>query len=170
MQTPSIDRPDLPPGYGEGVGDPLPWDLVESRLVAATHYWLSSTYPDGRPHVMPRWGVWLKGAFWYDGSPQTRHALNVEENDRCVLHLEGGQAATIVEGSSEASAPIAADFGESLSVEFCRKYQELGYAPKPDAWSDDMAGGLRVLTPIKVIAWSSFPGDITRFTFEESGP
>ena len=29
--------------------------------------------PDGTPHSVPRWGVWLDGRFWYDGAPTTRH-------------------------------------------------------------------------------------------------
>jgi hypothetical protein len=29
-----------------------------------------------------------------------------------------------------------------------------------------MAGGMRVLTPNKAIAWSQFPTDLTRFAFD----
>ncbi|MDH3260349.1 MAG: IS110 family transposase [Acidimicrobiia bacterium] len=25
----------------------------------------------GRPHLVPRWGVWLEGRFWYDGAVDT---------------------------------------------------------------------------------------------------
>lgn len=165
--SPVVDRPVLPDGYGvEPDGAYLDWETVEERLVEARYYWLSSIRPDGRPHVVPRWGVWLDGRFWYDGSPQTRHARNLEANPACVLHLEDGWAATIVEGRSERSRPIRGELGERLAREYARKYRDQGYQPQPDSWSDEIAGGMRVLVPAKVLAWSQFPADVTRFRFD----
>ena len=94
----------------------------------------------------------------------TRHAMNVEENPACALHLESGTKVTIVEGRSRRSDPIGGELGERLAAEYGRKYRELGYAPTPDAWSDELAGGMRVIVPEKAIAWSEFPTDLTRFT------
>lgn len=163
---PRIDRPRVPEGYGvEELGPYLTWVEVEARLVESRQYWLATTRPDGRPHVVPRWGVWLDGKFWYDGSPETRHARNLESNPHCVLHLEDGWKATIVEGQSRRSEPIMGPLGERLAAEFAHKYRDQGYAPEPTAWSDEMAGGMRVLSPEKVLAWSSFPSDLTRFRF-----
>lgn len=163
---PVIDRPEVPEGYGvTDQGPYLAWVEVEERLVEATEYWLSSTRPDGRPHVVPRWGVWLDGRFWYDGSPDTRHARNVELNPWCALHLESGTTVTIVEGKSIRAEPIRGELGERLAAEYGRKYRAAGYAPGPDAWSDDSAGGMRTLTPEKAITWSQFPTDMTRFVF-----
>jgi hypothetical protein len=104
--------------------------------------------------------------FWYDGSPETRHARNLTTNPACALHLESGTTVTIVEGSSMPSSPIRGDLGERLSAEYGRKYGRLGYAPGPDAWSDEVAGGMSVLTPEKAIAWSKFPDDMTRYVFD----
>lgn len=160
-----VDRPELPDGYGlEDAGPFLSWDEVVGRLAASRNYWLSTTRPDGRPHIVPRWGVWLEGAFWYDGSPKTRHARNLSDNSACVLHLESGDEVTIVEGTSSPSAPVVGDLGLHLSEEYGRKYAPT-YSPGPDAWSDEIAGGLRVLTPSKVIAWADYPKGLTRFTF-----
>jgi hypothetical protein len=164
-QHPNPDLPELPEGY---LGDVKPtflaWAAIETRLIEARHYWLATTYPDGRPHVVPRWGVWVDGAFWYDGSPETRHVRNLEANSECVLHLESGETVTIVEGVSLASEPVHGVMGERLSSEYARKYGPM-YTPSPEAWSDASAGGLRVLRPAKALAWSSFPADVTRFTF-----
>lgn len=163
---PMVDRPLIPEGYGVRSDGPLlDWAVVESRLIEASHYWVATTSADGGPHAVPRWGVWLDGRFWYDGSPRTKHARNLQIDPRCTLHLEEGAAATIVEGLSVASSPISVALGERLSVEFTRKYRNLGYAPAPDAWSDGDAGGMRVLTPAKAMAWSEFPTDVTRFRF-----
>lgn len=160
----------MPDGYGvpESTDGLLDWSHVDERLAGATEYWLATTRPDGRPHVVPRWGVWLDGRFWYDGSPQTRHARNLAANDACALHLESGTDVVIVDGRSRPSEPITGHLGERLSAEFGRKYGDQGYAPAPDAWSDEIAGGMRVLTPHAALAWSDFPSDVTRFRFPTS--
>jgi nitroimidazol reductase NimA-like FMN-containing flavoprotein (pyridoxamine 5'-phosphate oxidase superfamily) len=168
----------MPEGYGlpsttEGL---LAWADVEARLVAATSYWLATVRPDGRPHVVPRWGVWLDGRFWYDGAPSTVHARNLVVNPACSLHLESGTEAVIVEGESRPARAPAETLGARLSAAFA-KYHELGYSPAADAWAgeagptdegaaDEGAGGLRVLTPRRALAWFTFPADATRFQFD----
>ena len=106
------ELPAMPDGYGlpESAGGLLAWSQVEAELVAAQHYWLASVRPDGRPHVVPRWGVWLDDKFFYDGSPATRHTRNVEVHPAVTLNLESGTRAVIVEGTSTATR---ADAGRS---------------------------------------------------------
>ncbi|MGI9610976.1 MAG: pyridoxamine 5'-phosphate oxidase family protein [Acidimicrobiia bacterium] len=167
QRVPQRDRPEVPDGYGvpetqEGV---LDWATVEQRLTSSEHYWVATTRPDGRPHVVPRWGVWLDGSFWYDGSPDTLHVRNLNHNSWCVLHLESGAEAVIVEGRSEASPPPGLELGGRLSTAMSAKYADLGYSPSPESWEGADSGGLRVLTPVKAIAWFDFPTDMTRFRF-----
>lgn len=155
----------MPEGYGvEQAEAYVEWDHVESKLRESRNYWLATTRPDGRPHVVPRWGVWLDGQFWYDGSPETLHVRNLAKDPRCVLHLEDGMDVTIVEGRSIQSEPITGELGERLAAEYARKYGP-EYTPGPDAWSDEIAGGMRTVAPEKVLAWTEFPKDLTRFTF-----
>ena len=169
--TPTVDRPELPEGYGlpetsEGL---LDRGQVEARLVAAKHYWLGSVRPDGRPHAVPRWGVWVEGRFWYDGAPTTRHTRNVEAAPAVTLTLESGTEVVIVEGESHATRAEPDGLGARLSEAF-GKYAADGYSPQPDAWSGEGGGGLRVITPRRVMAWFSFPTDCTRFVFERGMP
>ena len=84
------ELPRMPDGYGvpNCTSGLLAWDLVEAELVASHSYWLTSVRPDGRPHVVPRWGVWLDDHFYYDGSPATRHTRSVEANPAVTLNLE----------------------------------------------------------------------------------
>ncbi|HZB48640.1 MAG TPA: pyridoxamine 5'-phosphate oxidase family protein [Mycobacteriales bacterium] len=164
---PARQRPTMPAGYGlpatsDGL---LSWsDDVEPRLVASLHYWLATVRPDGTPHSVPRWGVWVDGRFYYDGSPETRHARNVEHNPACTLTLESGTEVVIIEGTSARTRADAADLGARLAAAF-GKYHSLGYSPGPDSWSGEDGGGLRVITPRRALAWFSFPTDCTRFTF-----
>lgn len=126
---------------------------------------MATTRRDGTPHVVPRWGVWLDGRFWYDGSPETLHVKNLNHDPSCVLHLEDGRQAVIVEGRSDPSAPPGLEMGTRLSEAMSAKYGDHGYAPGPDSWEGPDSGGLRVLTPVKAMAWFDFPTDMTRFRF-----
>lgn len=167
MADPRADRPVMPDGYGvppDAKGQ-LAWEQVERALIESVHYWVATTRPDGRPHVVPRWGVWCRDAFWYDGSPATVHSRNLMADPRATLHLESGERAVILEGEARPSAPIELEFGRVLSDQFGVKYAQRGYAPTPDAWSGPDAGGLAVFRPTKALAWFSFPDDVTRFTF-----
>jgi len=157
----------MPDGYGvpETAEGQLSWATIEEKLRAATEFWMATTRPDGRPHVVPRWGAWVDGHFYYDGSPQTRHVQNLLRNPNTVLHLESGTDVTILEGESRQSEPVALELGTRIAAEFSRKYKEKGYEPEPSAWSGPDAGGLCVFTPRKALAWTSFPSDATRFSF-----
>jgi hypothetical protein len=150
----------LPEGYGSATR-PLAWADVRVRLEHSLHYWIATTRPDGRPHVVPRWGVWLDDCWYYDGSPATRHASNLETNSAAVLHLEDGKEAVVLEGESCPHTP-AGDLGDRLAAAFV-KYHDLGYAPEARSWDD--GGGLSRFTPRSGYAWFSFPTDATRFSF-----
>jgi len=164
--APRADRPEFPAGYGlpESTEGLLPWADVEARLVPAIAYWMATVRPDGRPHVVPRWGVWHAGRFWYDGSPDTVHVRNLSANPACSLHLESGTEAVIVEGESHPTRADADGLGAELATAYA-KYHDLGYRPEPGSWSGEDGGGLRVLTPHRALAWFAFPGDATRFSF-----
>ena len=168
MIEPTADRPVVPDGYGVPDSDEglIPWSLVEDRLTTSMHYWMATTRPDGSPHVIPRWGVWLDGRFWYDGSPDTVHVRNLQHNPACVLNLEDGARAVIVEGRSDVARRPGRELGGKLSQAFSAKYGPHGYRPEPDAWEGPDSGGLRMFTPVKAMAWFDFPTDMTRFSFQ----
>ena len=108
--------------------------------------------------------MWLGGVFYYDGAPTTRHTRNVEQNPAVTLTLESGTQVVIVEGESHATRADPENLGRSLADAF-GKYAVSGYTPHADAWAGADGGGLRVITPQRVMAWFSFPSDCTRFTF-----
>ncbi len=51
---------------------------VASRRVA-------SRWPDGRPHLMPVWGVWQDDALWSSSSGRSRKARNLRSDPRCSV-------------------------------------------------------------------------------------
>lgn len=164
MQTPKISRPHFPKGYVENPKATLSWDYVTEQLTSAKNYWLASVHPDGRPHVVPRWAVYVDGKIYYDGSPETRHARNLTTNPQVTLHLESGDQALIVEGASKEFGKPPLELAEKIAAAYCAKYTQFGYSPKPNQWDE---GGLFVFTPRKVLAWTNFMDDPTKFTFTE---
>lgn len=169
---PRADRPLVPDGYGvpETTDGLRPWWEVEARLREDRVVWLATVRPDGRPHVVPRWGAWLDGAWWYDGSPDTVHVRNLRGDPRCVLHLPDGDDVVVLEGrASPVPQAPPLDLRKRLSAEMGRRYGPQGYAPEPDAWTGAEAGGLCVFRADKALTWSSFPADATRFRFASTG-
>jgi len=112
---------------------------------------------------VPRWCVYVDGKIYYDGSPETRHAINISANPNVTVHLESGWEAIILEGTAQPAEKPSAEFGRKLSEAY-NKYKEFGYTPGPHSWDE---GGLFVFTPRQCIAWSKFNEDPTKFVFEE---
>ena len=160
MNEPRRLRPAFPHGYVDKPGGWLTWSQVEQRLEESRHYWLCSARPDGRPHSVPRWGVWLDRCLYYDGSPETRHARNIAGNPKVSLNLESGEQALIVEGVAAAAGRPTPELGGRLALAYAAKYAALGYSPKPDSWDN---GGLFVIVPHTIIAWTSFAENPTKF-------
>jgi nitroimidazol reductase NimA-like FMN-containing flavoprotein (pyridoxamine 5'-phosphate oxidase superfamily) len=163
MADPKISRPHFPKGYLENPKALLPWSHVEQRLSDALHYWLCTVRPDGRPHAVPKWAVYVDAKIYFDGSPETRHARNIAQNPQVVLHLESGEDVIIVEGTAKEYGKPAAELALQIAQAYAQKYADRGYAPEPDQWDE---GGLFEITPHTVIAWTQFTDDPTRFTLE----
>jgi hypothetical protein len=164
MKPTKISRPQFPPGYVDHPIAEVSWDYVARQLTEARNYWLCSVRPDGRPHCVPRWAVYIDGRIYYDGSPKTRHARNIAENPHVSLHLESGTEAIILEGKSGPAGVPPADLAQRLAQAYRAKYADQGYAPKADQWDE---GGLYVFTPRQCLAWTVFFENPTRFVFEE---
>ena len=100
---PRVDRPYIADGYGipDHLDGVLPWSWAEERLTEASVYWVATVLPSGRPHVTPIWGVWVDGAFWMEGGPNTRRFRNLAANPATVITLERGNDAVILEGDAD---------------------------------------------------------------------
>jgi PPOX class probable F420-dependent enzyme len=90
------------PGYGtkgaaEGRGL-LPWSWAEERLATSHDYWLATVRPDGRPHLMPVWGVWDDGALWFSSSKGSSKARNLTAEPRCSVATDNAWEPVVIEG------------------------------------------------------------------------
>jgi hypothetical protein len=116
-QVPKASRPQMP-GYGmpESTKGLLSWKWADERLQKSHNYWITTVKPDGSPHTMVVWGLWLNGAFLFSTGRQSRKARNLEKNKNCVVCNEDAHEAVIVEGTAE-----IADV--SIRPDFLKKYQ-----------------------------------------------
>jgi PPOX class probable F420-dependent enzyme len=90
------------PGYGllgpaEGRGL-LPWEWAHERLEASHDYWLATARPDGRPHLMPVWGVWNGDALWFSSARSSRKANNLRRHPRCSVATDNAYEPVVLEG------------------------------------------------------------------------
>jgi len=168
VTEPNVDRPHIP-GYGipssiEGV---LPWSWAVERLERAEMYWLATASRSGAPHLIPIWGAWVDARWYVEGGP-TRWQRNLRENPQMAIHVEGagsgvsGAEVVIVEGTAVELRAPASPLAERLLAGYA-KYKP-GYEASTDNWAD---GGLWELQPKKAFAWTTFPDDMTRFTFSD---
>jgi general stress protein 26 len=158
VSEPIAERPGFAPGYG--ISDAPPdgrWSEVVARLESARNYWLATTRPDGRPHAMPLWGLWLDGAVVFSTDPESRNGRNLEANPELVVHLESGDDAVILEGRAEAVTDD--DLLRRFSAAYFEKY---GWRVEPGPGL-----GIYALRPRTAFTWreQDFPQSATRWRF-----
>jgi nitroimidazol reductase NimA-like FMN-containing flavoprotein (pyridoxamine 5'-phosphate oxidase superfamily) len=78
----------------------LPWAWAQQRLSKTPYYWVSTVRPDGRPHAMVVWGIWLKDVLYFSTGRKSRKAKNLAANPRCAISVLVGDDAVIVEGTA----------------------------------------------------------------------
>ena len=101
---PNATRPHMP-GYGilpasEGTGL-LPWSWAVERLTNSHDYWVTTTWPDGRPHLTAVWGAWRDGAVWFSCSNSSRKTKNLERDTRCSIATDNAYEPVIVDAAAE---------------------------------------------------------------------
>jgi hypothetical protein len=79
------------------------------------------------------------------------------------LHLESGDEVVIVEGESKAAGKPPPELAEKIAQAYRTKYAHQGYAPEASQWDE---GGLYEITPRKVLAWTKFTDDPTKFVLK----
>ena len=163
---PPADRPVMP-GYGilpaaQGAGL-LPWAEAERRLTVAHDYWLATVRPDGRPHVMPVWGVWLDGCVWFSSGLRSRKARNLAVEPRCTVTTDDARNPVVVEGTAERLVDAAAIAAFVAAVN--TKYD----ATMTVEFQDPDVNGTYCVRPSRMFAISGddFVGSPTRWRFPE---
>jgi nitroimidazol reductase NimA-like FMN-containing flavoprotein (pyridoxamine 5'-phosphate oxidase superfamily) len=148
------------PGYGvpEDNDRLLPWSHAEEKLKAAKNYWVATASEQKTPHAVPVWGVWLDEALYFGIGP--RSSRNIKVNPQVSVHLESGDQVVIVEGRVDQISGVDPELSKRLDDAFAEKYDW-----RPSSEGEPAGEGSLVLHPKRAFAWTSFPGDATRWTF-----
>jgi nitroimidazol reductase NimA-like FMN-containing flavoprotein (pyridoxamine 5'-phosphate oxidase superfamily) len=156
MTIPNPTRPAPLEGYWD-VKDTrklLKWEFVAERMEAAKNYWIATVNPNGRPHVVPVWGVWLDNTLYFGGSPMTRWARNLRRYPEVTVHLDDSNEAVILEGTvtqlTDATSALMTRIDDAYEPKYKMRHG-------PPIWHLDIR---------KVIAWKSMD-TTTRWLFED---
>jgi hypothetical protein len=149
----------LPDGYRDGNAEVnvLPWTEVRRRLEESEFFWFATATPDGEPHARPIWGAWIDDTFYFDGGvDSTRWGRDLLANPRIEVHLPSASEVVIVTGRFSRENDLDADAFARVQASYLARYRT--YQPED-------AAGLFMVKPISALAWTTFPGDVTRFSF-----
>jgi nitroimidazol reductase NimA-like FMN-containing flavoprotein (pyridoxamine 5'-phosphate oxidase superfamily) len=162
---PKATRPQMP-GYGlpktkKGL---LPWKWAQDRLNKSRQYWIATTRPDRRPHVMVVWALWLDGFLYFSTGSKSRKARNLAKNPHCTMGTETADEAVIMEGTVETENDV-----ERIR-EFIRLYEKK-YKWDMSSMADDL---LKLKEPVFRLrpktafglAEKTFATSATRWIFE----
>jgi hypothetical protein len=161
--TPQPEPPRL--GYAPENPTLTPWSEAEAVLIDRKTYWLGTVTPDGRPHSMPVWGVWVEDRFFFSTSATSRKGVNLAADPRCTVSLSGNGLDLVVEGTAailtdDATAQIVAGL-------YGPKYDWPVTVRDAGLYSEDGEGGpLYVVTPAVVFGFGLEGGfSATRWRF-----
>jgi hypothetical protein len=165
LATPKASRPFMP-GYGILDADSgrglLPWSWAVERLSKSRNYWIASTWPDGRPHCVPVWGVWLDDGFYFSSGERSRKARNLAANPRVVVCPENGDEAISLEGVAETVADA-----ETIARFIAAYNPKYNWDLTPETVRT--LGLVFAVRPRKVLAFNDAPGEFqttaTRWEF-----
>ncbi len=161
--APAAGRPHMP-GYGiqdaSGGRGLLPWSWAVERLERAHNYFVATARPDGAPHLMAVWGVWLDGVFHFSTGGRSRKARNLGADPRCVVSPENAEESVVLEGVAE-RVTDGGQLGRLLAV-YTAKYGS--------GFPDPAENPVFAVRPEVVFGMiereAEFAGSATRWTFD----
>jgi len=151
------------PGYGIAAADAgrglLAWSWAAARLAESHDYWVATVSPDGRPHVMPVWGVVVDDRLMWSTSAGSRKARNLAVNPALTITTANSSQPVIVEGTAAAVTDIdtVTTFATAMDAKYGSAYgAEFYLANTTFEVTATQAFGLDV---------DDFTGTPTRWTF-----
>ena len=93
--------------------------MTRDRLSTERNLWLASVRPDGRPHLVPIWFVFLRDRFWIATGAASVKVRNLMATPMVCVSLEGGNEPVVAEGIAQLHpAPFPADVVAAFITQF----------------------------------------------------
>jgi len=156
--------------------DPIPWERAVEALESAdptahvTNF-LTTTRPDGRPHLAGVGAVWDEGSVYFVSGAATRKSRNLASNADCAISFPLKGIDLVVEGRAEHVTD------DATLQRLARRYAEGGWPARVEDgaftydYSAPSAGpppwDLWVITPATIFGvLGEEPGGASRWRFE----
>lgn len=117
--------------------------MNDPRLFSERNIWLATTRPNGKPHLVPIWFVWVRERFYICTADSSVKVKNIVANPRASVALEDGNQPIIAEGRA---AMLPRPHPDDVVAEFKRKYDW-------DISTDGSYTALIEVTPEKWLKW-----------------
>ena len=114
---------------------------IERRLQTEQNLWLATVRPNGTPHLVPIWFVWVSGKIYLCTEADSVKVHNLRQNPHVSIALEDGTQPIMIEGLAQpiGTAP------QPVSEAFKKKYDW-------DITSDDTYTQVIEIEPTKIRA------------------
>jgi F420H(2)-dependent biliverdin reductase len=109
------------------------------RLLTARNIWMATVRPDGRPHLIPIWFVWINDRIYICTGLESVKARNLLTNSHVSVSLEDGNNPTVAECTA---ALLSKPYPDEVVRLFKSKYDW-------NILTDDEYGALFEFTPVK---------------------
>lgn len=101
MSIPKPERPEIPETYGFTASTPHkppPWHKIAESVRLSRNYWICTVSPDGSPHALPVWGIWLDNELYFVTKRASKKGRNLLANPKVAIHLESGDDVIAFQG------------------------------------------------------------------------
>lgn len=146
-----------------------PWSEVDQALADAQMFFLSTSRPDGRPHVTPIPAIWRDGALHICTGAHEQKARNLAREPRCILSTGSDRMNAGLDVVVEGTAERVTDHAELVELAACWKAElDWDFEVGEHAFRDgaDRDGLVYAIRPDKVLAFGKGePFSQTRYTF-----
>lgn len=115
-------------GVTDDLDGVLDWSWAQERLGRNRNFWVSTASADGRPHLMPVWGIWLPETerFVFSCADAARKARNLRANPRVSVAVDHTVEVVVLEG-------VAAEARSADMVDVVRRWAAKYGTDDPDA-------------------------------------
>jgi F420H(2)-dependent biliverdin reductase len=90
----------------------------QQRLETSRNLWLATVRPNGSPHLVPIWFVWVNDKAYLCTSNESVKARNISRNPRVAFALEDGDDPVLIQGT----AKLLDEFPVDVVAAFQKKF------------------------------------------------